>query len=307
MERDQVHQTKQSDVRLQCMRMQMMTKTTRKIKNKPTVESAASYVLDGVPINYTLHYKSVKNFNLRVRDGRSFTLSVPHRTPQRLIQRFLDDHVDFLRKALHSQNEHQRPWHRSLYEQALSDGTELCLLDQRVLLHIVSGNVKNEKPALKVTRASEDTEIWQITVGNYKSEQERDQIIQKLVISEEIRRLEQAVTACIPAIAQKVMLAAENLGISEEMSADYPYMKFVTKPTAIRFRDMRSRWGSCTVQKGHICINYRLTFAPASCLHYVLGHELCHFIYPNHSASFYRLLNAAIPDAMEARNILQGK
>ena len=47
-----------------------------------------------------------------------------------------------------------------------------------------------------------------------------------MIISEEIRRLEQAVTACIPAIAQKVMLAAENLGISEEMSADYPYMKY---------------------------------------------------------------------------------
>ena len=285
----------------------MKQKTTAKIKNKPTLELSMTYILDDVPLNYTLRYKSVKNFNLRVNDGKSITLAVPHSTSKIQIQRFLDDHADFLRKALQTQKMRQRAWHRSLYEQTLTDGVELCILDQRIFLCITVDDANRAKPVLKVQVDSEDREIWQITLSRCKSRQEKDQVIQKLVIFEELQRLEREVAACLPEIGQKVMQAAENLGISPEISGKYPYMKFVLEPSTIRFRDMRSRWGSCTVQKGTLRINSRLIFAPVSCLRYVIGHELCHFIYPDHSAKFYRLLNAAIPDALETRKFLQGK
>jgi hypothetical protein len=191
-------------------------------------------------------------------------------------------------------------------EQPLQDGTKICLLDQPVLLRILAEEPIG-KASLTIDRQLDGSETWWVHPGRCSSTQLLEQKIASLVISEEKRRLEQAVKENLPRIGENILRAAVELGISREMPPNFPYIRYVKKPMAVCFRDMSSRWGSCMVQKGSICINSRLIFAPVSCLDYVLGHELCHFIYPNHSASFYRLLNAAIPDAMEARNILQGK
>jgi predicted metal-dependent hydrolase len=60
-------------------------------------------------------------------------------------------------------------------------------------------------------------------------------------------------------------------------------------------RRMRKRWGSCS--SAHVLtINTDLIRAPRSCIDYVLVHELCHLIHPDHSADFYRLLSSVMPD-----------
>lgn len=58
---------------------------------------------------------------------------------------------------------------------------------------------------------------------------------------------------------------------------------------------MRKRWGSCT-PKGNIILNPELIKAPKKCIEYVVIHELCHFIHPNHSSQFYDLLSQIMPD-----------
>ncbi len=62
-----------------------------------------------------------------------------------------------------------------------------------------------------------------------------------------------------------------------------------------RLRRMTSRWASCT-QRGLILINPKLIEAPAYCIDYVLVHELCHLVEPNHGPRFYRLLSRCLPD-----------
>lgn len=64
----------------------------------------------------------------------------------------------------------------------------------------------------------------------------------------------------------------------------------------VKLRDMKSRWGSCAYQKGVITLNQRLWNAPHPCLEYVALHELCHFVHPNHSPAFRRLLTDLMPD-----------
>lgn len=62
------------------------------------------------------------------------------------------------------------------------------------------------------------------------------------------------------------------------------------------FRDMKSRWGSCKVSTGRICINIRLALYPPECLEYIVVHELCHLRESGHGPAFHALLDRFLPD-----------
>ncbi len=68
------------------------------------------------------------------------------------------------------------------------------------------------------------------------------------------------------------------------------------KMPQLKLREMKSRWGSCAWQKGHITLNTRLFYAPRECLDYVVLHELCHFVHPDHGPGFHALMLALMPD-----------
>lgn len=68
------------------------------------------------------------------------------------------------------------------------------------------------------------------------------------------------------------------------------------KMPVVKTRAMKSRWGSCAWKKGTVTLNTRLWYAPRACLEYVALHELCHFIHPDHSPAFHRLLTQRMPD-----------
>lgn len=72
------------------------------------------------------------------------------------------------------------------------------------------------------------------------------------------------------------------------------------KPTAIRIKDQKKRWGSCS-SRGGLNFNWRLSMAPEGVLEYVVVHELCHFIHMNHSKAFWDLVETLMPDYPEKR------
>lgn len=69
----------------------------------------------------------------------------------------------------------------------------------------------------------------------------------------------------------------------------------VAKPL-IKIRKMKSMWGSCKYNAGIITMNSVLMNAPRHLTEYVMVHEYCHFIHPNHSKAFYSLLSEMMPD-----------
>jgi predicted metal-dependent hydrolase len=58
---------------------------------------------------------------------------------------------------------------------------------------------------------------------------------------------------------------------------------------------LQKRWGSCT-PKGTILLNPELVQAPGHCIDYVVIHELCHLVHPDHSSAFYKLLDRLMPE-----------
>lgn len=74
--------------------------------------------------------------------------------------------------------------------------------------------------------------------------------------------------------------------------------------TGWQIREMKTRWGSCTVQTGKIRLNLRLARKPEDCLEYVCVHELCHLLEPSHNARFHRLMDGFLPDWRERKQRL---
>ena len=92
----------------------------------------------------------------------------------------------------------------------------------------------------------------------------------------------------------------------EIISELYPmFRKYGVDTPILRIRDMETRWGSCLAKKGIITLNKRLIEAPRNCIEYVVMHELCHFIHPNHSKQFYSFLTMLMPDWRQRKALLE--
>ncbi len=72
----------------------------------------------------------------------------------------------------------------------------------------------------------------------------------------------------------------------------------------LRLRRMPKRWGSWT-PRGVVYLNPVLVLAPASCVDYVVTHELCHLTHAGHGREFYELLRRVMPDWEERKDRLE--
>ena len=77
------------------------------------------------------------------------------------------------------------------------------------------------------------------------------------------------------------------------------------QPIKITIRKMKTRWGSCNPATEHISINSELARFPVVCLDYVLLHEYCHVLYPNHSDKFWQLVEQYMPNRKQVQKILK--
>ena len=62
-----------------------------------------------------------------------------------------------------------------------------------------------------------------------------------------------------------------------------------------RLRDMKTRWGTCNVEKKRIWLNVWLAEYPRECLEYVVIHELVHLLERGHNRIFYGYMDVFYP------------
>lgn len=64
----------------------------------------------------------------------------------------------------------------------------------------------------------------------------------------------------------------------------------------LKVRRMKSKWGVCNVTNNIITLNLELIKFDIKYLEYVIFHELCHLVYPNHSKDFWNLVEKYVPN-----------
>jgi len=71
------------------------------------------------------------------------------------------------------------------------------------------------------------------------------------------------------------------------------------RPTAIRLRDPKGRWGSCS-SHGTLSFSWRLIMAPSVVLDYLAAHEVAHLVEMHHRPAFWQLVHRICPHTDEA-------
>jgi predicted metal-dependent hydrolase len=82
--------------------------------------------------------------------------------------------------------------------------------------------------------------------------------------------------------------------------------KIGVKADSFSIRDMKTRWGTCHIQKKAICLNLQLAKKSPSCLEYVLVHELVHLLEKSHNHVFKGYMDQFLPNWRSIRNELNG-
>jgi len=72
----------------------------------------------------------------------------------------------------------------------------------------------------------------------------------------------------------------------------------------VTIRTMQKRWGSMS-QGRRLMLNQRLIQAPVDTIDYVITHELCHLLEPDHSPRFFRLLKRVMDDWEQRKEKLE--
>jgi predicted metal-dependent hydrolase len=75
-------------------------------------------------------------------------------------------------------------------------------------------------------------------------------------------------------------------------------------PKSIKYRNNKSRWGSCSYDNG-INLNINLLKFPARVIEYVVIHELAHIKHKNHSKRFWDLVEIYCPNYKECEKLLK--
>lgn len=225
--------------------------------------------LQGCSIPYVLERKNVKNINLRIRQNGNVYVSANSSIPEEEIETFIMKKSGFVLDALKQFEEQEQ--YRQGPKQYVS-GEAFYILGRGLRLQV---------------RMGEKTSIYSDGVFLYL-------FVKKPVNTVEKERI---VTRYLDQQCRKVF--------GEILAETYPqFAKYGVAAPVLRIRNMETRWGSCLAKKGIITLNKRLLEAPRNCIEYVITHELCHFVHPDHSRAFYDLLTMFMPDWRERKKIL---
>lgn len=220
-------------------------------------------------IIFTFERKNIKNINLRIRHDGNIYVSAPENVPKNVIDTFVINKSEFIRNAVEQFDTNDVPKPEMQY----ISGENVTLLGKNM-------RIKVEKDSSEYVSCDGVYVYIHVKRPDYYNRK-------KNLLNNWLN--EQCCTV-FNEIMQEVHKKFIPYGVA------FPQLKL---------RNMTSRWGSCLTNKGIITLNKRLIEAPKNCIEYVIYHEFCHFVHPNHSKQFYSLLQVMLPDWRESKNLLE--
>ena len=220
-------------------------------------------------IAFTFESKSVKNINLRIDHHGNVYVSAPQNASEKVIDDFVIGKSRYITNAIENFRKNDAP----KYEMQYVSGENVTFLGKNL-------RIKIEKDTREYVSSDGVYVYIHVKRPDYYNRK-------KNLLNNWLNE-------------QSVAVYSEIIDDVHKRFAPYN----VPFPI-IKLKNMRSRWGSCLSDKGIITLNKRLIEAPKNCIEYVVYHEFCHFVHPNHSKQFYSLLQVMLPNWRERKELLE--
>ncbi len=70
-------------------------------------------------------------------------------------------------------------------------------------------------------------------------------------------------------------------------------------------KKMRTKWGSCNIEKKKILLNLELVKLPIDCIEYIIVHEMAHLFERHHNENFQAIMDKFLPSWKEKKKLLE--
>ncbi len=214
------------------------------------------------PYQYT--EKRVKNLNLRLDKAGILQVSAPIATPFPTVEAFLQKNAALIYRWYQNRLQVKSKPNLLPSEADLYEGATVGFRGRHYRLHLQEG-----KCSLAFSR-----ERAVLTLPHPSDPKKR------------LTAWEQSLKACLLPILTQIVHQRLPFFLAQGAQA----------PTEIRIRKMVGAWGNCRPKSGVLTFSLLLAPAAPELWDAVVCHELCHLLYPNHSARFYQLLSQVCPD-----------
>ena len=263
-------------------------------------------------ITYELHRKRVKNMNLRVTTSGVVRVSASPRVPLGLIEAFICRHRAFVEKAL--QNRKSRGGHPMVP----AVDTEIMVMGKmyRVILeqpHTVSAYLETSSQDSQLSDTPSDSPLKGSLSKRKGAQGSRSQrklsrgnastyavtVVDDILL---VRYPSNHETLDASKVERMWLNFWKTIGqgfmekLAQQVHDEFQQAGYTVPTPILRLRYMTSRWGSCMPLKEIITMNTRLLLGPTEFAHYVMVHEFAHFIEPNHSSRFYKVMSDVLPN-----------
>ncbi|MDR3120541.1 MAG: M48 family metallopeptidase [Clostridiales bacterium] len=248
------------------------------VKNKPVAAGKLLTVIGGVEVEVEVVRKRIRRLNLYVLppDGR-VRISAPQRSGDGAILAFIQSKEFWIQRQIDAVRSKPRPPEPQYVtgEVHLLWGAPLRLEERWA-----ESPAPASAPAAAPTPASKGRrpKVWAEARGEallLYAPKGSPRELREAAVDRWYRR---ELLAALPALIETWQ---EVIGV---------------RANEVRVRNMRTRWGTCSIRPRRVWINIALAQAPPECLEYIVVHELAHLIEPSHNSRFKALMDRYLPD-----------
>lgn len=234
-------------------------------------EHALECSLGSVP--YQLVRSSARRTcTIQIDEQGRVAVYVPFRSSRRFIDQFIKEKLRWIEKCVTQARES----YAVVEEKRFGHGAEFLFLGKAYPLEVVPGSGKRVQIGFSGRE-------WFVYMPEDIPEEERERRIRAKLIQWYRRQAEEIVGG-------RIFHHARRIGVM---------------PQKVAIRSQKRMWGCCDYQRQLIHINWQIILSPIDVVDYVVIHELCHLIHPNHSRLFWREVERHMPDYQEYKDWLR--
>lgn len=229
----------------------------------------SEFIVNGIPITATI--KDVRSMRLKVDREGNARLTIPRTFTESQVRQFLQKQQGWLERAVNAMKK-RRETEYSMVKHRFETGETFVFLGRSYKLKIDEES--------NVTQVEERGEQLIVHAKSSLSKSQVQQLLNAWFSNK--------FNALVHALLVKWMNIMKEAPLSE-----------------IRFRRMKSQWGSMQPARRILCLNTNLAFSPEPCIEMIIVHELCHLKEASHNARFHALMAYYLPDYKERGKALR--